>query len=145
MKPKRKSTKNGKSINETDSGQAQKRRELAREKRRQSALERLGTQTPRCPLCGETDWRVFDNHHVAGVAYDDFTARLCRNDHRKVSDSQKDHPQQKGEPPSLIEAVGHFLLGLADFFEELFKKLREFGEALLASIEDSGENTGVPA
>src|ERR1700687_2565823 len=103
MQPKRKVTKNSKPNNEIDPAEAEKKRQLARAKRRENALERLGTQTPRCPLCGETDWRVFDNHHIAGVAYNDFTARLCRNDHRKVSDSQKDHPQQKGEPPSLVE------------------------------------------
>jgi hypothetical protein len=31
-----------------------------------------------------------------------------------------------------MDRIGHFLLGLADLFELLIKKLREFGEALIA-------------
>jgi hypothetical protein len=37
-----------------------------------------------------------------------------------------------GLSPSLLERVGRFLLGLADLFEQLIPKLREFGLALIA-------------
>lgn len=109
--------------------------ELARERRRQSALERLGTNNPCCIFCGEDDWRTLEKHHIAGKAYDDFTCIHCRNCHRKQSDRQKDHPEQTGAPVGMSEALGHFLLGLADFFELLIEKLREFGEALIASVQ----------
>jgi hypothetical protein len=39
--------------------------------RQQTALDRLGTNTPRCVECGETDWRCLEAHHLAGRAYDD--------------------------------------------------------------------------
>jgi len=55
------------------------------------------------------------------------TSVECRNCHRKLSDSQKDHPPKIGETPSLPERVGHFLLGLADFFLLLAEQLRQFG------------------
>jgi hypothetical protein len=44
-------------------------RELNRERRRQRALERLGTNTPRCVACGHNDPHALELHHIAG---DDF-------------------------------------------------------------------------
>ena len=45
--------------------------ELNRERRKQRALERLGTNTPRCPLCGIDEPLVFELHHIAGRAFDE--------------------------------------------------------------------------
>ena len=118
-----------------DAETKRKQKELARERRRQNALERLGTNNPRC-LCGEDDWRTLEKHHVAGQAYDDFICIQCRNCHRKLSDQQKDHPDTTGEPIGLPETIGRFLLGLADFFELLIEKLREFGTALIESVRN---------
>lgn len=112
-----------------------KNAKIARERRRQNALERLGTNEPRCVFCGEDDWRVLERHHIAGTAYDDFTCIHCRNCHRKQSDRQKDHPGHTDAPIGLPEALGRFLLGLADFFESLIEKLREFGNALISSVQ----------
>ena len=117
-----------------DAEKKQKNKEIAHERRRQSALERLGTNNPRCS-CGEDDWRVLEKHHIAGKTYDDFTCIQCRNCHRKLSDQQKDHPEQIGTPIELPEIIGRFLLGLADFFESLIEKLREFGNALIESVQ----------
>lgn len=111
--------------------------ERKRETRRQAALDRLGSNNPRCMHCGETDWRCLEAHHVAGRAFDDFTCVECRNCHRKLSDPQKDHPPKIGEPLSLPERVGHFLLGLADFFLLLVEQLRKFGGELIASALDT--------
>ena len=102
-------------------------KELAKEKRRQNRLEKLGTQRPVCCRCGEHDDRCLEAHHIAGRAYTDDTVIVCRNCHRKLSDAQKDHPQQWADDPSMLERIGHFLLGLADFFILLAKKLTEFG------------------
>ncbi len=111
--------------------QADKRR-IAREARQQKALERLGTTDPRCVECGVTDWRCLERHHIAGRAYGEETVILCRNCHRKQSDSQKDHaPRVSEDEPPLLERIGHWLLGLADFFEELVKRMREYGRALI--------------
>jgi hypothetical protein len=105
-------------------------RERKREARRQKALERLGTDNPRCS-CGETDPHCLELHHIAGQAYGSETIIRCRNCHRKLSNLQKDHPGQQSGPPDLLERIGHFLLGIANLFELLIVKLREFGHALI--------------
>jgi hypothetical protein len=108
-------------------------RERKREARRQKALERLGTDNPRCS-CGENDPHCLERHHIAGQAFDDETVIRCRNCHRKLSDLQKEHPGQKTSPPDLLERIGHFMLGIADLFELLIETLREFGHALIAQV-----------
>lgn len=112
-----------------------KKLEIARERRHQSALERLGTNNPRCVRCGNANWRCLEKHHIAGQAFGDFTCIYCRNCHREVSDLQKDHPDKIGAPVGFHEALGHFLLGLADFFELLIRRLREFGNALIEGLQ----------
>lgn len=103
----------------------------AKEIRKQKRLESLGSNHPVCTLCGEDDWRCLEQHHIAGQAYDDDLCTVCRNCHRKLSDDQKDHPKQVGKPPFSLEAIGHLLLGLADFFALLVAKLRECGQLLI--------------
>src|SRR5262249_3708236 len=104
---------------------------IARERRKQTAFERLGTDNPRCFVCGESDWRCIEPHHLAGRKNDDLTTNTCPNCHRRLSDDQKDHPKQDEPPKDPLEAIGYFLLGLADFFAILIEKLREFGHALI--------------
>ena len=108
--------------------------EKRRETRRQSALDRLGND-PRCIVCGETDWRALEFHHIAGRAFDDDGAVLCRNCHRKLSDDQKDHPKPIEVQTSTPERIGHFLLGLADLLAMLVEKLRAFGRDLIGLAE----------
>ena len=106
-------------------------KELAREKRKQSRLERWGTQHPACCMCGETDDRCLEAHHIAGRKNASDTSLVCRNCHRKLSDTQKDHPQQCADDPSMLERIGHFLLGLGDMLVLAGGKLKEFGAYLL--------------
>ncbi len=103
----------------------------AKEIRKQKRLESLESNHPICTLCGENDWRCLEQHHIAGQAYGDDLCTVCRNCHRKLSDDQKDHPKQIGKPPVALEAIGHLLLGLADFFALLVAKLRECGKFLI--------------
>lgn len=105
--------------------------ELARERRRQRAYERLGTDTPRCGACGETDWRCQEAHHVAGQRHDATTVVLCANCHRKVTEAQKDHPPPVSDGDAFLECVGRFLLGLADLLRLVIERLTEFGTALI--------------
>ena len=102
-----------------------------RERRKQQRLERLGTNNPRCPGCGETRWYCFDAHHIAGRRYDDTIVSLCLNCHAEQSEFQKDHPATISSPPDPLERIGHFLLGVADLLETLIRKLREFGHQLI--------------
>lgn len=103
-----------------------------RERREQRRMQRLGVDHPACGLCGETDSRCLELHHIAGQTYDEAVTIVCRNCHRKLSDDQQDHPEHLSEYPSLLEKVGHFLLNLADFLQIAIEKLREFGNALIA-------------
>lgn len=99
------------------------------ERRREAAFRRLGTRIPRCVHCGEGDWRCLELHHLAGRAYDDRTAILCRNCHRKLSDPS-DNAIAPAHAP-LLERAGHFIIGLVEFLLAMLPKLREFGEELL--------------
>lgn len=111
--------------------------ELAREARRQTRLERFGTHTPRCGVCGEADDRCLEWHHVAGRRHDDAMVLVCRNCHRKVSDDQKDYPALDPEADAFLDAVGRFLLGLADLLRLIVERLVTFGNALIERASSS--------
>lgn len=108
------------------------------EKRRLRDLERLGTDRPVCVVCGEDDPRCLEAHHLAGRAFDGQTVPVCRNCHRKLSDDQKDHPGKIGNPPSALERIAHFLLGLVDFLQLVIDRVRAFAVELLEI--DAAEN-----
>lgn len=115
--------------------------DVNREIRRQRAIQRLGRNNPRCVRCGEDDPLCLELHHIAGQAFDDTTVIQCRNCHRKLSDMQRDHPDQIGNQPTIQERAGHLLLGIADLFEILIDVLKRFGNALL-EIARSEETKG---
>jgi hypothetical protein len=109
-----------------------KKTQLNREIRRQKALERLGSNNPRCIECGNDDPSCLEKHHIAGRGYDAETVIVCRNCHRTLSDWQKDHPPHRPEQPHDLEIMGRFLIGVADLFELLIRRLKEFGQKLIA-------------
>ena len=100
--------------------------------RRQKAMARIGLANPCCPGCGETDPNCFEKHHIAGRTYHAQVQPLCLCCHRKVTCRQKDHPAQVSSPPSLLEVVGHYLLGLADMLLLVAQSLIAFGKDLIA-------------
>jgi hypothetical protein len=106
-----------------------------KEARKQRRLAELESNHPVCVVCGEDSWECLERHHIAGQAYGNVLCNVCRNCHRKLSDQQKDHPKQITNPPSPIEAIGHFLVGLADLFMLLVARLREYGNALIQSAQ----------
>lgn len=105
--------------------------ELAREQRKQRRLEALGSADPRCGICGMNDWRCLEEHHVADHGRDETTVNLCRNCHRQRSDDQKDHPRFNPAKDPLLDAIGHFMLGLADMLRDVIDRLYSFGLALI--------------
>jgi hypothetical protein len=106
------------------------------ERRKQSRLHKLGTNTPRCAMCENSDWRVIEEHHPDSRKRDKLVVLLCANHHRIVTDDQKDHPPgEEGCDPFLL-SVGNFLLGLVDMFAIIIERLREFGEALIARANE---------
>jgi hypothetical protein len=111
------------------------------EERHRRALQRPGTDHPVCCECGETYVHCLERDHVAGQHFGEETAILCRNCHRKRTDAQKDHPDPLSKQPSMLERIGHFLMGLADFFKLLSGSLTEFGKYLInrAALEIAAE------
>jgi len=106
--------------------------DLAREIRKQRALERLGSDDPRCVLCGEGDWRCLEFHHLAGRKFGEEGTVVCRNCHRRLSDAQKDYPPALTDAqPVLLERVGHFLLGLSDLLGMLENMMHQYGSQLI--------------
>ena len=106
--------------------------ELARERRKQRRLEALGTNDPRCGTCGESRWQCIEEHHPSDHGREATTVLECRNCHRVLSDDQKDHPAFNANNEPMLDAIGHFLLGLADMLRMVIQKLYEFGKALIA-------------
>ena len=109
------------------------------ERRYLRALERLGTSHPVCVACGEDDPRCLEAHHIAGRAFDDQTVLVCRNCHRRLSDAQRDHPEKIGTPPSLLEKLAHFLLGLGDMLHLIADRLKAFAADLLGIVAAEAE------
>lgn len=105
---------------------------IARETRKQRRLEMLGTNEPRCGTCGDKRWQCIELHHVADRERDDTTVQICRNCHRMLSDAQRDHPTPRPDADPALDAIGHFLVGLADMLRIIIEKLYEFGLALIA-------------
>ena len=105
--------------------------EKDREARKQTRLDKLDTNNPVCVTCGENKWQCMEQHHIAGKAYDGDMCNVCRNCHRILSDDQIDHPKPIGKPATTPEIIGHYLIGLADLFELIVGKIREFGHALI--------------
>ena len=102
--------------------------------RRSQAEQRLGGQS-QCAFCPETNPHCIELHHIAGQKYHDQLVSACRTCHRKLSDPQQDHPAQIGTPPSLLEAVGHYLLGLADMLRLVAESLVAFGQQLIGMAQ----------
>lgn len=105
--------------------------QLARETRKQRRCETLDNNDPRCGTCGYHRWQAIERHHPADHGRDETTVLICRNCHRVLSDDQKDHPAFDPNADPMLDAIGHFLLGLADMLKIILEKLYAFGNALI--------------
>lgn len=101
------------------------------ERRKQQRLRALRTPNPRCGTCPEDRWQTLELHHIAGKDHDDTLGILCRNCHRIASDAQRDHPPAQDSIDPYLEAIGRFLLGLADLLGLAVERLVEFGTILI--------------
>ena len=109
--------------------------ELRRERRKQNRLEKLGTNEPRCGMCGEDRWECLELHEPAGQAYSRDSVITCRNCHRVVSNDQYDHPNAAEPNDPMLFTIGRFLLGLADMLRAILDRLTQFGRELIARAE----------
>ena len=96
-----------------------------KESRRRRALERFGTDNPKCLLTGEDNPVALHLHHVAGHRYDDVVVPVSLTVHAKASDLQKDHPDKIEGCKNPLEDIGHLLLGLGDMLEVVIDDLRD--------------------
>ncbi len=110
---------------------------LDAERRRQKALTRLGHRNPRCVVCGEDFPKCLEAHHLGKRAHDETTTFACLNCHQKLSDKQLDYPRAVVGSSAQDQQIAYFLLGIADLFELLVAKLKEFGRYLLAEDRSS--------
>ena len=112
-------------------------KELSRqaERRYRNAFQRLGTDRPTCCACGEMNPLCLERHHIAGRIFSDEQVIICRNCHRKQTDLQQDHPAPLSEQSSLLERIGHYLLGLSDLFRQFAERLNEYGAYLITIAE----------
>lgn len=107
-------------------------RRIDAEDRKQQQLRRLGSQYPHCVVCGESDPRVLEKHHIAGRKHSEDLSTVCRNCHRRLSDKQRDHVAYGSkEAIGPLGNIGHYLLGLADLLEMIVAALRRFGAWLI--------------
>jgi len=102
-----------------------------REQREHSRKHKIGTNTPRCAACGLDDWRVIEEHHPDTRKRDTLVVLLCANDHRIVTDYQKDHPRERAGCDERLARIGKFLLGLADMLRIILDRLYEHGKELI--------------
>jgi hypothetical protein len=107
------------------------------ERQKQSRLHKFGTNTPRCAICGNDDWRVIEEHHPDTRKRDNLVVLLCANDHRRVTYDQKVHPKELPGCDEMLVRIGNFLLGLADMLAIILDRLYEFGEALIVRANES--------
>jgi len=118
---------------------AQQRRN-DRDRRREAAYERLGTRSPCCQHCGETDPAALtgqypditcydclarqqgrspvENHHLPGKANSPVTGSMPGNGHRVLSDWQRDWPARTLRNPdqSPLLGIAATIRGLIDWF-----------------------------
>src|SRR5215510_7305001 len=142
----------------TDQKIIRKRKTGKRDVRRENCLQRLGTREPKCGRCGENDpftltgrepdiicyecqMKVskrspIERHHPAGRNNDPFTIPIPGNDHRVLSDLQKDWPQETLRNPTgsplrkAAATIRGFLDVLRLFIERLFGWIPDFLETL---------------
>ena len=132
--------------------------------RRENHLRRLGTREPRCTNCGEnnpvtltgrspniicyecqakaSNRSPIERHHPAGQNNDQFTIPIPGNDHRILSDFQKDWPSETLRNPTgsplrkAAATMRGFLNVLRLLIERLFGWVPDFLETLDAKLTE---------
>jgi hypothetical protein len=113
--------------------------ELFRDRRRRTAIRRLGTVNPRCANCGKENPHVlslFQLDHIVGKKHGDETEILCLNCHAERSELQREQPPGGNGRTNFLEylmrllhawgerfkMVGEQLCELANWLKELVKR-----------------------
>lgn len=115
--------------------------------RRENQLRRLGTRTPECVKCGESNPSALtgvspeiicyesqakasnrtpiERHHPAGRNNDPFTIPMPGNEHRILSDMQKDWPPETLRNPnaSPLRKAAAMIRGFLDLLRLLIERI----------------------
>ena len=135
------------------------RENLEREIREEAAYERLGTRRPRCQHCGEAnpfalqgshpdltcyecssrriDRSPIEGHHPAGRHNSPATVPIPGNDHRVLSDMQRDWPERTLRNPdgSPLLAAAAAIRGWLDILGLVVQRTVGHVPALLESLD----------
>jgi hypothetical protein len=57
---------------------------------------------------------------------------------------QREQPSPSDNPRNVFEVIGHWLLGMAEYFEMLIRTLRKFGEFLELAKQGYGADLRFP-
>jgi hypothetical protein len=98
---------------------------------RRKKLATLGIAAEVCPICGADDVSRFQFDHVAGRKHHDQVWPLCENCHEEKTSMLPEEPPLSQNPRNVFEVIGRWLLGMAEYFEMLIRRLRKFGEFLI--------------
>jgi len=86
-----------------------------------------------CVICGRSNPRCLELHHLPERGYGDERVPLCRNCHRTVTDRRNNKPAPPD--PSKLDVMGQWLLALAQFLLELARNAFEFGMTALEAAK----------
>ena len=146
----------------TDQKIVRKRKTSKRDVRRENHLRNLGTRDPKCANCGENDpvtltgrepniicyecqakaskRSPIERHHPSGRNNDPFTIPILGNEHRILSDFQKDWPLETLRNPngSPLRKTAAMIRGFLDvlrlLIERIFGWIPDFLETLDAKL-----------
>jgi hypothetical protein len=144
----------------TDQKIIRKRKTGNSDVRRENHLRRLGTREPRCANCGENDPATLtgcapdiicyecqakaserspiEQHHPAGRNNDPVTFPVPGNDHRILSDLQKDWPQETLRNPtdSPLRKAAATMRGFLDLLKLLIERVFGWIPDFLESLDN---------
>ena len=138
--------------------------EIMRDRSKEKGYQRLGTRSPRCAKCGETDPSCLirnrtkiicyecssidsgrspiEDHHPAGKKNDHFTVPVPGNDHRILSEFQRIWPETTLRNPrkSPLRRASAMLRGFLDILRLMIDRILgwipEFMESLDEALTD---------
>ena len=104
---------------------------MGRASRRERKFAKLGTRTPCCFMCGETDPDCLDLDHPTSRKRDpDFTDIKCANCHRKDTYRRADAGIPMCRERSQTELIRMRLLALAESHESTADALRKWAKSM---------------
>ena len=110
---------------------ADRTRDRTREENGRTRAQKAGFSEPRCIVCGEDRFWRLEFDHIAGQNHDATSAPLCTNCHADRTFLQSTEPKGGENPKNVLEVIGRWLLGIAEWFELILDTLYLFGEYLI--------------